>query len=242
MPESETDTSGLSGASLASIPDEVAIERIRGGDTGSYEIIMRRYNQRLFRVARSILQDDDSAQDAVQEAYVSAFYKLDRFASTGSFGAWLTRIAVNEALMIKRKDRKHEMHRDAGNLEDLAPGDQAVALRMDPADAVASGEVAQLIEEAVDQLPDDFRSVFVLRAIQQLSVKETAKSLDIKEATVKTRFHRARNLMQETLNRHMDTAGLRAFEFAGKRCDGMVVTVLKRLKSDLLTNLSQHKM
>ncbi len=229
MLKSEAGTREISGASLLSIPDDDAIERIRAGDTESYEIIMRRYNQRLFRVARSILQDDDAAQDAVQKAHISAFFKLDRFASSGSFAAWLTRIAVNEALMIKRKDRIYKKQYDAGNFIEHESGELTAALRSDPADLAARSQIAQLIEQAVDQLPEDFRTVFVLRAIQQLSAKETAESLDIKEATVKTRYHRARKIMQVALNRHMDSAGLRAFEFAGKRCDSMVATVFKRI-------------
>lgn len=213
--------------------DEVVIERVRGGDTRSYETIMRRYNQRLFRAARSILLDDDVAQDAVQEAYVSAYYKLDKYSPTGSFGAWLTRIAVNEALMIRRKNLKYQrMNGYEDNAEDRGPGHSLSAPGLDPADGVVNGELVQMIESAVDRLPDDFRTVFVLRAIHQLSVKETANCLDIKEATVKSRFHRARHLMQTMLNHEFDVAGLHAFEFAGKRCDAIVDRVLERLESD----------
>lgn len=232
MPESQIDVSEVSGTSRTSVPDEVAIERIRGGDTRSYEIIMRRYNQRLFRVARSILKDDDAAQDAVQEAYVSAFYKMDRYAPTGSFGAWLTRIAINEALMIKRKDRKHGKQPDTGNDDGVVGEYESVAPSANPSNAAANGERAGLIEQAVDQLPEDFRTVFVMRAIEQLSVQETAASLDINPATVKTRFHRARSLMQAALNRHLDSAGLNTFEFAGRRCDRLVAKVLERLEAE----------
>lgn len=213
----------------APVTDAAAIERIHAGETVAYEIIMRRYNQRLFRVARSILLDDDAAQDAVQEAYVSAWFKLDRYAPTGSFGAWLTRIAVNEALMIKRKDRQQKHGGEADRQYNGKPAQEQPAPRADPADRVANRELARLIENAVDALPDDFRSVFVLRAIQQLNVKETAVSLGVNEATVKTRFHRARNLMQEALNNHIASAGMRVFEFAGSRCDRMVMNVFRRL-------------
>ncbi|TCK17710.1 RNA polymerase sigma-70 factor (ECF subfamily) [Thiogranum longum] len=229
MRESVAEFSGADRASWLSAPDEVAIERVRGGDAQAYEIIMRRYNQRLYRVARSILRDDDAAQDAVQEAYVSAFYKLEHYAPTGSFAAWLTRIAVNEALMIKRKDRKYEKHSSSMNMEDHQSDDQMAASRTDPASVAANGELGLLLEAAVDQLPADFRTVFVLRAIQQLNVRETSESLGIKEATVKTRYHRARGLMQEILNQYMEAAGLQVYEFAGKRCDAMVMNVLNRL-------------
>lgn len=185
---------------------------------------MRRYNRRLFRTARSILKNNDAAQDAVQEAYISAFYKLDTYESRGNFAAWLTRITVNKALMMKRKpDNRVADKLDNINDENLK------ASHANPADALANKELAALIEMAIDNLPDIFRCVFVLRAVQQLSVQETADSLQIPEATVKSRFHRARNLMQDNLNQHMEQVGLQAFEFAGQRCDQIVQTVLKRL-------------
>lgn len=207
--------------------DHLTIARIRAGDTGAYADIMRRYNQRLFRVARSILLDDDAAQDAMQEAYVNAYFKLDKYAPTGSFGAWLTRITVNEALMMKRKDRRID-HDSAANPADRDP--ERAAPRADPADRAANRELAGLIETAVDTLPEDFRTVFVLRALQQLSVHDTAASLGINEATVKTRLYRARALMQKQLDKHIAAAGMAVFEFAGRRCDNMVSGVLKRLE------------
>jgi len=213
----------------AELPDETLIARIRAGDTSAYEIILRRYNRRLFRVTRSILRDDDDAQDAMQEAYVRAFTNLGDYRTPGNFGAWLTRIAVNEALMKKRRD-KRIAPRDAAPLHDE---DDAVAEQPAPGagteDLAANGELRHLIEAAVDQLPESFRTVFVLRAIEQLSVEETATCLDIPAPTVKTRFHRARGLMQQALARHFEAAGLTAFDFAGPRCDRMVETVLARL-------------
>jgi len=202
-----------------------AIENVRRGRIDDYEVIMRRYNQRLFRTARSILKDNDAAQDAVQEAYISAFYKLDSFAATGSFGAWLTRITVNEALMMKRKPD----NRVADQLDNI---DSTIlkATSTNPEEHLANDELHGLIESAIDTLPDNFRSVFVLRAVQQLSIRETADSLDIPEATVKTRFHRARNLLQEQLDQVIQEAGMHAFEFAGARCDRIVSNVLNRLK------------
>ena len=204
---------------LAVLTDEVIVERVRQGDLASYELIMRRYNQRLFRTARSILQDNQAAEDAVQEAYIAAYYKLDSYQSTGKLGAWLSRITVNEALMIKRKPGS-------------GPSVLSAAMELEthhhtnPSEKFANKELAKLIENAIDALPDEFRSVFVLRAVQQLSVRETAASLDLKEATVKTRFLRAREKMQQLLNPHIEDAGLHAFEFAGARCDQMVRSVL----------------
>lgn len=203
-------------------PDETLIARIRTGDTGAYEIMLRRYNRRLFRVTRSILRDDDDAQDAMQEAYMRAFTNIGDYRTPGNFGAWLTRIAVNEALMKKRRDRRYTSDEDETTAQEPAPGPGTEEL-------AANGELRRLIEVAVDRLPESFRTVFVLRAIEQLSVEETATCLDIPAATVKTRFHRARGLMQQALDHYIDAAGLTVFDFAGPRCDRMVAGMLARL-------------
>lgn len=208
--------------------DETVIARIRAGDAAAYEIIMRRYNRRLFRVTRSILRDDDDAQDAMQEAYVRAFTRLADFAAPGSFGAWLTRIAVNEALMRKRKDQRFE-HVDAAAADEDDAMSQTPAPGAGTEELAANDELRHLIEVAVDRLPDNCRTVFVLRAIEQLSIEETASHLDIPPATVKTRFHRARGLMQQALAVHIGAAGLHTFDFAGARCDCMVAAVLARV-------------
>lgn len=221
MIEPGTEVYGHAAEVSSTLSDDVVVERIRAGNAAAYEIIMRRYNQRLYRVARSILRDADDAQDAVQEAYVRAYFKLGSYAPGGAFGAWLTRIAINEALMIKRKNGKME--------HDDLDVDRLVATDVGPAEQNANRELAGLIERAVDRLPGDFRTVFVLRAMQQLSVHETAICLDIPQATVKTRFHRARNLLQQMLNAQIDGAGLRAFEFDGERCDRIVQIVFGRL-------------
>jgi RNA polymerase sigma-70 factor (ECF subfamily) len=205
------------------------LERLRSGDVQALEAVMRRYNQRLFRVARSILRDGDLAEDAVQEAYIAAFYKLDRYSPTGSFAAWLTRIAVNEALMIKRNRSRHDARRDPAEVDEIDTTGRDDFPSGDPAAAVAGGELIRMIEKAVDRLPEDFRTVFVLRGVERLSVLETAEVLDINPATVKTRYYRARILLQRTLSRAMDHAELHAFEFAGERCDRIVANVVRRV-------------
>lgn len=211
-------------ASAAS--DDNVVERVRAGDTAAFEILMRRYNQRLFRVARSILQDDDDAQDAVQEAYVHAYFQLDRYTPAPSFGAWLTRIAVNEALMSKRRQRSHTVR--LAHTQHVAPA-PTPDRRNEPAELLARGQLSGLIERAIDRLPEEFRTVFVLRAVQELSVRETAESLGLPENTVKTRFHRGRKLMQEMLDADLSAAERQAFQFAGARCDRMVEVVLARI-------------
>lgn len=206
------------------ITDDSVVELVRQGKIEAYEIIMRRYNQRLFRTARSILCDDGAAQDAVQESYIAAYLRLPTYTAGSSFSAWLTRITINEALMIKRK----ASHR-IGQLSDQLTEDSTLTSGYDPMHIHANRELAGLIETAIDALPDQFRTVFVLREVQQLSITETALSLDIPEATVKTRLHRARSIMQTNLNRHIKDVGLHAFEFAGQRCDQIVINVFRRL-------------
>jgi RNA polymerase sigma-70 factor (ECF subfamily) len=226
-----SDNSAVIRAGLATeLPDDIVVARVRRGDTALYEIIIRRHNRRLYRAVRSILRDDDEAQDAMQEAYVRAYTHLDGYREQGNFAAWLTRIAVNEALMRKRKDRRFVP------LDTPAAPDEEDTVHTDerfhtttPEGLAGGGELRRLIENAVDRLPDGFRAVFVLRAIEQLSVNEVAACLDIPEATVRTRFHRAREMMRRDLDRHIDAAGLSAFDFAGARCDRMVATVLARL-------------
>lgn len=210
-------------------PDETVIARMRTGDAKAYEVVMRRYNRRLFRIARSILRDDDAAQDAMQEAYIRAYTQLDRFRSPGNFGAWLARITVNEALMRKRKDKRYAPFEAPGREREDEPAGYMAPASESPEGRASAGELRELVEAAVDRLPDDFRTVFVLRAIEQLSVEETAACLAIPEATVKTRFHRARLLMQQALHPHIEAAGQEAFSFDGARCDRIVARVLARL-------------
>lgn len=205
------------------VSDDEAVLMIRAGNTNAFEIIMRRYNQQLYRIARSILKNNHAAQDAVQQAYIAAYYKLDSYTSSTRFSAWLTRITINEALMMKRKPDNQIAEENTLNNELLSD------TSTDSSTIHANNELATLIESAVEKLPEDFRYVFVLRSIQELSTKETAECLNINEATVKTRLFRARNLMQHTLSEHIEKSGMQVFEFAGKRCDNIVKTVLKRI-------------
>ena len=156
------------------ITDEMVIDNIRQGSINDYEIIMRRYNQQMFRIARSILGDDDSAQDAMQQAYISAFYNLDSYIPHGCFAAWLSRITLNESLMIKRKPDNRKRAMDINYIND-----NLTTTENEPSSVYANQELATLIEHAIDDLPQDFRLVFILRSIQQLSTQETAASLDI---------------------------------------------------------------
>lgn len=212
--------------------DDVLVARVLGGELAAFEPIMRRYNQRLFRIARGILRDAAEAEDVVQEAYVRAFEKLDSFNGPDGFAAWLSRIAANEALgRLRRRGRVIALddHRvDAGRPE--ARGIDAMpSTDLGPERLAASRELREEIERAIDALPDDFRAVFVLRAVEGLSVAETAASLGIVDATVKTRLHRARRLLRRHLADRLDSAVPDAFAFAGVRCDRIVAGVMERI-------------
>jgi RNA polymerase sigma-70 factor (ECF subfamily) len=211
-------------------PEAAIVEGIRRGELAALERLMRRYNQRLYRVARSVLADDALAEDAVQEAWISAWRGFDRYVSDGRLAAWLTRIALNEALMIRRSRQRHESRRGPGDVDDIAAPPSPGSQDGDPSAATANAELRHTIEAAVDRLPEDFRTVFMLRAVEQLSVEETASALGLKPATVKTRFHRARRLMQGSLDRELGRAEIEAFGFAGARCDRIVAAVMRRLR------------
>jgi RNA polymerase sigma-70 factor (ECF subfamily) len=211
------------------LSDHALVDRARrGADGGAFESLMRRYNRRLFRVARSIMREDAGAQDAVQEAYIRAFTHLDGYEPTGSFGAWLTRICVNEALMLRRRQRPEvsmdDIDESALHALQLPDNDEPAPLSL-----ADSGRLRRVLEQAVDALPEVFRIVFVMRAIEQLSVNETAASLGINESTVKTRLHRANRRLRADLSRRLRLEQLHLFEFLGDRCDQVVAYVLARL-------------
>jgi RNA polymerase sigma-70 factor (ECF subfamily) len=206
--------------------DDVAIlTRIAAGDMRAFEYLMRRYNRRLFRVARSILRDDAEAEDALQDAYLQAYRGLPAFRGESSTATWLTRIVMNAALMRRRKNVRMaeiiELHVDPAMDDHSAPSDQ-------PEHAVLRAQARRLIETKIDGLPDVFRTVFVLRALEELNVEETAEALGIPEATVRSRFFRARSMLREGLARDIDVAFEDAFSFDGARCDRIVREVLRR--------------
>ncbi|BCR04874.1 RNA polymerase sigma factor [Desulfuromonas versatilis] len=208
------------------------VARIRQGDGASFELIMRRYNRRLYRIARGILRNEAEAEDAVQEAYVRAYQKLDRFEGKGPLSAWLARITVNEAL---GRLRAAAVVNNSISLDDPERGEGANYMAEltfpgpSPEQDAARGEFRRMLEVAIDALPDVYRLVFVLRGLEELSVAETADCLELEQATVKTRYHRARKILQEHLAGLVQATAGEAFPFAGERCDRIVAGVLRRL-------------
>ena len=227
---------GYQASSLPQHPlgDEELLPLLRQGDGAAFAALMRRSNRRLYRLARSILKDDSEAEDTVQEVYVRAFSGLKDFRNDASLSTWLSRIAINEALICLRKRRPmaelkevDEMALCIGNPELAAFG---IHDRGNPEELATRREIRALLERAIDALPTAFRSVFMLRAVEQMSVEETADCLGILEQTVKTRFHRARRLLRKALGVEITALLPEAFPFADARCDRIVAATLSRLE------------
>lgn len=202
--------------------DPTLVRLAREGHRDAFVTLMRRYNQRVFRVARSILRDDAEAEDAAQGGWVLAYLHLHQFEGRSSFPTWLARIVAREALAKAR--RRRFVLAQEGGLEEEMDHEQR-----DPERSAANRQARAMLEEAIDALPEAFRAVFVLRAVEEMSVAETAQCLEIPEETVKTRLHRARRLLRESLSLRFQETASDVFAFAGHHCDRMVDRVLERL-------------
>ena len=203
--------------------DTELIGRILSGDMRALETLMRLHNRTLFRTARAILRDDAEAEDAVQDAYLQAHRKLGSFRGESKLSTWLVRIAANEALMRRRRIPRLAEPPELEGVSD-APG---------PQDDAERAEMRRLLEAHIDALPDGYRTVFILRALEELSVDETAAALGIPQATVRSRYFRARGLLRTWMAGDVDPTLGDAFAFAGARCDRIVRTVLTLLAAAL---------
>lgn len=207
--------------------DEQVVERVLAGETALYEVIMRRYNQRLYRVVRAILRDDSETEDVMQDALVRAYEHLNQFEGRASFSTWLTRIAVHEALArVRRQSRNQQL--DESDFDGESPLNYESA-SPNPEKTTSEAELRQLLEEAVLALPEQFRIVVMLRDIEELSTSETAAALDITEENVKVRLHRGRALIRKDLFARVGETAKETFSFMGVRCDRMVQRVFQRL-------------
>lgn len=219
----------LDKAGSESWTDQEVVDRVKAGDTALYEIIMRRYNQRLYRVARSILRDDAEAEDVMQDAYVRAYQHLDQFAGRAPFSAWLTRIAVNEALGRLHSRKCNQQLDDTEDDGELRMN--IVETSPNPEQAASRAELGQLLEGALLALPEKFRTVVMLRDVEGLSTSETAAALDLSEENVKVRLHRGHEMARGWLLSRVGTSAKSAFPFMGVRCDRVVQGVFDRLRS-----------
>jgi RNA polymerase sigma-70 factor (ECF subfamily) len=209
---------------LELLPDEEVVNRIRAGETGLFEILMRRHNQQVYRAARAIVRDEHEAEDIMQDAYVRAFTHLDQFEGRSKFSTWLLRIAVNEALARHRK-RAHlgawdEMRESSEFSTPLAAGPEVAAER---------SEARSFLQSALDQLPETLRTVFMLREVQELSTAETAEVLQITEENVKIRLHRAKAALRDLLATIAGEQARHLYPFEATRCDRVVAAVLSRI-------------
>jgi len=229
-------------AASASISDAEIVARVVAGEIELFEVLMRRHNQRLFRTARAIVRDDAEAEDVMQEAYARAFSQLAQFEGRAQWSTWVTRIAVNEALgrvrrtgrfvsadiegveeasLSRKMDRKDDAWREANG--------GAAPFPTGPEDQAAARELGGFLERALDDLPDIYRSVFVLREIEELSTAEAAECLDISEELVKVRLHRARTALRDRLDRRVGSALRGVYDFHLSRCDRVVEAVMARI-------------
>ena len=206
----------------ADAPDAELARRVAAGDTAAFELLMRRHNRTMFRTARAILRDDAEAEDALQEAYMQAYGAIGGFRGDSKLTTWLARIVANEALMRLRKRTRR------GEVVPIDPN--AFIMEKTPERSAQLGELRRLLEARIDHLPDDYRAVFMLRAVEELSVEETATVLNIPQATVRSRFFRARGLLREALASSIDQAYEETFAFAGERCDRIVANVMERIR------------
>jgi len=209
--------------------DEEVVERVLAGETALYEIIMRRYNQRLYRVLRTILRDDSEAEDVMQDAYVRAYENLSQFENRAPFSTWLTRIAVHEALArVRRRNRTQQLDSAYEDGESLM--NPATRL-LDPEQNTSQSELSRMLEEEILALPEQYRVVVTLRHVEELSTAETAAALSISEENVKVRLHRGQALMRKNIFARVGASGKTAFPFMGERCDRVVRRVFEALET-----------
>ena len=223
-------------ASAASnLSDAELAQRVAARDRDAFAVLMRRHNQTLYRTARSILKNDAEAEDAVQDAYLRAYRAIGEFRGDAKLSTWLVRIVANEAIgRLRRLRRGAEVIQLDGEFEsDIEGAEESMHVKAPdrPEGAALRAETRHLLETKIDGLPDAFRAVFVLLALEELSVEETAAALEIPEATVRSRFFRARGLLREALSKEIDLAYGDAFSFDGARCDRIVAAVLAKLEA-----------
>ena len=206
--------------------DEDVIRQVLEGHTALFELLMRRYNERVYRAARSIVRDEQEAEDVMQEAYVNAFTHLRQFNGSAQFSTWLLRIAINAALARVRRQGRYEAFDDElSNVEPFMSRNPSE----NPEWQAFTGELRSLLEWAIDTLPDGMRQVFVLRDVEGLSTSEVAAALEVSEDVVKTRLSRGRAALRRVLLARTGATAPESFRFYRPRCDRVVSQVLARI-------------
>lgn len=209
--------------------EAMLVRRAALGEAAAIRHIIKAHNQRLYRLVRAVLRNNADAEDVLQEAYLKAFANLDSFAGEASLATWLSRIALNAALMRLRARKSLKRTVPPELQAEVIPFPLSATQTADPERAMAQRQLLHLVEEATDALPETFRLVFVARVIEGLSVEETADLLDLPPATVRTRLHRARKLIRTRLEEQIGPVLIDAFPFAGTRCDRLTEAVIAQL-------------
>jgi len=221
-----TGASPSTGSERPEQPDAEVIAQVLQGNTAMFELLMRRYNERVYRTARAIVRDEQEAEDVMQQAYVNAFTHLRQFKGSAQFSTWLTRIAVNESLARVRRQARYEAYADElSNVEPLMSREHAG----NPERQAFTGELRDLLEQAIDTLSDGMREVFVLRDVEGLSTSEVSECLGVSEAVVKTRLSRSRAALRRVMLERTGLTTPDAFRFERPRCDRVVAQVLARI-------------
>ncbi len=212
------------------IDDLQLIDKVLDGEKDIYEVIIRRYNERLFKIARSIIKDEDEAEDVMQEAYVRAYEHLDQFKGKAKFSTWLTKILINEAFQRKRKSKRFS---DLPSMEGLELQDQDTPRKVEIKEQkIIKKNVKELLETSIDSLPEKYRTVFVMREIENLSVSETAQCLSITKENVKVRLHRAKKHLRTLIQNSM--SNFQVYEFLDPRCNRVASKVMQQIESRTL--------
>lgn len=207
------------------IPDRAAIQAVRQGDREMFGVIVRRYNPRLFRVGMVYLRNRAEAEDAMQNSYLKAFLQLQRFEGNAAFATWLTRIMINECLMLLRRKRRRPVE---NNPAQLPPEDHTAAIDASPTEILHISEMKAVLEQAIQRLPRHLRAVYLLREVQQLSVAETAACLSLTPANVKVRLHRAREQLKAELLH--GASGVELFDYPAAHCEPMTARVMRAIR------------
>ena len=216
------------GSLPSTLPDSEIVRRVRAGDRALFEVLMRRHNQRVYRAARAVVKDETEVEDVMQQAYVNAFTHLHQFEERSEFSTWLTRIVLNEAFA-----RRHKLQSSASiraSVDDRGAFMETMrSPDPDPERQAYAQELRRVLEEAVDELPEHYRTVFMLRDIEGLSTSETSVGLGVGEEAVKTRLHRARAMIRRAVSSRLGVVAPGAFQFLAPRCDRVVAAVLERI-------------
>jgi len=228
MPNSAVEPSALP---VSALSDSDVVRRVRAGEIALFEVLMRRHNQRVYRTARAVVKDEAEVEDIMQQAYINAFTHLHQFEDRSEFSTWLTRIVLNEAFARRQKRQRAASSAPHAGDEGGAMMERMQSSQPDPERQAYAEELRRVLEYAVDELPDNYRAVFMLRDVEGLSTSETGAGLGLGEEAVKTRLHRARAMVRRSVSARIGALSSEAFQFQAPRCDRVVAAVLQAIQT-----------